>query len=77
MPVFKQRSNLFCLMTNDYEVIVECRWGSGGVVSSVVVSWRSLGGSSGCKNPEIFWSFYIWRANKYLKIEESQQANLF
>ena len=46
-------------MTNDYEVIVECRWGSEGAVSSVVGSWWSLGGSSGGKNPEIFWSFYI------------------
>ena len=31
MPVFKQRSNLFCLMTNDYEVILEYRWGSEGL----------------------------------------------
>ena len=64
MPVFQQRSNLFCFMTNDYEVIAECRWGSGGAVSTVVGSWQSLGGSSGGKIPEIFWSFYIWKANK-------------
>ena len=64
MSVFEQRSNLFCSMTNNYEVIAECRSGSGGAVSSMVGSWQSLGGSSGGKDPEIFWSFYIWRANK-------------
>ena len=51
-------------MANNYEVIAECRSGSGGAVSSMVGSWQSLGGSSGGKDPEIFWSFYIWRANK-------------
>ena len=59
MSVFEQRSNLFCIMAKDYEVIVEFRWGSGGAVSSVVGSWWSLGGSSGGKDLEIFWSFYI------------------
>ena len=52
MPIFEQRSSLFCFMTNDYEVTVKCRWRSGGAVSSVDGSWRSYGGSSGGKDPE-------------------------
>ena len=56
---------MFCFMANDHKVIVKCcRWGSGGEVSSAVGSWRSLGGSSGGKGTEKFWSFYIWWANK-------------
>ena len=64
MSVFEKRSSfrMFCFITNNHEVIVKCRWGSGGPVSSAVGSWRSLGGSSGGKRPEKFWSFYIWGA---------------
>ena len=35
MSVFEQRLSfrMFYFMTNDHEVIVKCRWGSGGAVS--------------------------------------------
>ena len=46
-------------MTNDYEVIMKRRWGSGRAVSSVVGSWWS----SESKGSEMFWSFYIWKAD--------------
>ena len=56
--VFEQRSSfrMFCFMTNDDEVIVKCRWGSGKAVSSAVGSWRSIGGSSRGKGPEKLWA---------------------
>ena len=43
MPIFEQKLNLFCLLTNDYKVIVKCRWGFGGVAlrSRLMVElWR-------------------------------------
>ena len=46
-------------MTNNPEVIVKCRWRSGGPVSSAVGSWQSIGGGSRGKSPEKFWSFYM------------------
>ena len=55
---------MFYFMTNDHEIIAKCRWESGGAVSSVVGSLRSLVGCSGGKGPKKFWSFYIWRVNK-------------
>ena len=65
MSVFKQRLNfqIFYSITSNPEIIVKCRWGSGGAVSSAVGSWWSLGGGSGSKKPENFLFFYIWRAN--------------
>ena len=61
MSVFEQILSFWMLyfMTNDHEVIVKCKWGSGGVVSSAVGSWQSLSSGSLGKDPEKFWSFYI------------------
>ena len=42
---------------------------SWGTVISKIGSWWSPGGGSGVKAPEKFWHFYIWRTNKWLKIE--------
>ena len=66
MSVFEQRLSFRILyfMTNGHVIIVKCRWVSGDALSSVVGSWRRLGGSSGGKCPEKVWSFYSWRANK-------------
>ena len=55
---------MFYFMTKDLKIIVKYRWGSGTAVGSAVGSWRNLGGGSRGKNPEKFWSFYIWRVNK-------------
>ena len=55
---------MFHFMTNDPEVVVKCRWGSGGAVSSAVSSRQSLGRGSGGKTPEKYGSFSICRANK-------------
>ena len=46
MPVFEQRLScqIFCFMTNDQKIIVKCRWGSVGVVSSAIGQLRSPGG---------------------------------
>ena len=73
MSVFEQRLTfrMFYFMTNDHQIIVKYRLGSGCAVSSAVGSWRNLCGDSVGKGPENFWSFYIWKANKYLKIEET------
>ena len=73
MSAFEQISSfrMFCFVTNDHKVIAKCRWGSGGAVSSVVGSWQSFGTSSRGKSHEKFWSFYVWRAKKYLEMEES------
>ena len=66
MPVVEQKLSFWMLyfMTNDQEIIVNCRWRSGSAVSSIVGSWWSLDGGSDSKDPEKHWSFYIWRTNK-------------
>ena len=66
ISIFEQRSSfqMFHFMTNDPEVVVKCRWGSGGAVSSAVSSRQSLGRGSGGKTPEKYGSFSICRANK-------------
>ena len=66
---------MFYFKTKDSEIIVEYKWGSAGAISSAVSSWRTLAGGSGGKSSDKFWSFYIRRANKQLKIEETQQVN--
>ena len=50
--------------------VVKCRWGSRGSLCSATGSWQSCGHGSGGKVPEKVWAFYIWRANKLLKIKE-------
>ena len=64
MAVFEQRLSfqMFYFMTKNPEITLKYSWVSGGAVSSAVGSWRSLGGSSGGKGRDKFWSFYIWRA---------------
>ena len=66
MSVFEQRLSfwMFYFMKNDSKIIVKCRWGSGGDISSVVGWWWSPDGGSGGKAPEKFWLFNIWRASK-------------
>ena len=66
MSVFEQRLSLQMIYfkKNNYEIIVKCRWGSGGALTSTVSPWRSLGGGSRGKGSEKVWSFYNWRANK-------------
>ena len=61
----------------EFSNVLKCRWGSQGAASSATDSWQNPDGGSWGKTPEKFWSFYIWRANKYPKIEETMQANLF
>ena len=55
---------MFSNVPSHDKVVMKCRLGSGGAVSSAVDSWRGLRGFSCGKDPEKFWSLYIWRANK-------------
>ena len=66
MFVFEQRLSfqMIYFKTNDHEITVKCKWGSGGALSSTVSLWRSIGVGSGGKGSEKFCSFYIRRANK-------------
>ena len=59
MSLFEQRLSfqMFYFIKSNPEIIVKCRWGSGGAVSSAVGSWRSLGGCSRSKGPEKFYFF--------------------
>ena len=50
MSSFEQRLSfqMIYFKKNDCKIIVKCRWGSGGALSSAVSSWWSLGvGSEG------------------------------
>ena len=51
--------------------VIKCRWGSQGVVFSTRGSWWSPTRGSGSKALEKHWPPYIWRANKWLKAEET------
>ena len=66
MSVFEQRLSfqMIYFKKNHHEIVVKCRWGSGGALSSAVSSWPSHGAGSGGKDAEKVWSFYILRANK-------------
>ena len=59
------------------KLTLKCSWESLGAVTSAAGSWRRPGGDLWGKTPDNFLSFYIWRSNKWLKIEESLQINLF
>ena len=69
MSVFEQRLSFqtFYFITSDLRIIVKCRWGSGGSVSSAFSSWRSLGGDSGSKSSEKLYFFTSGREIKRLK----------
>ena len=69
MSVFEQRLGFqtFYFVTSDLRIIVKCRWGSGGSVSSAVGSWRSLGGGSGSKSSEKLYFFTSGKEIKSLK----------
>ena len=69
MSVFEQRLGFqtFYFVTSDLRIIVKCRWGSGGSVSSAVGSWRSLGGGSGSKSSEKLYFFTSGKETKSLK----------
>ena len=66
MSVFEQRLSfqMIYFKKNHHEIIVKCRWGSGGALSSAGSSWRSHELRSRGKDSEKVWSFYILRANK-------------
>ena len=61
----------------EFSNVVNCSSGSRSAVRSATGLWRSPGEVSWSKTPEKCWSFYIWRTNKWLKIGETLQANLF
>ena len=69
MSVFEQRLSFqtFYFITSDLRIIVKCRWGSGGFVSSAVGSWRGLGGGPGSKSSEKLYFFTSGREMKSLK----------
>ena len=59
MSVFRQRLSL------------KGRWGSQGSIISILSSQQSPGSGSGTEVSVKMFSFYIWRAKKSLKIEET------
>ena len=55
MSVFEQRLSfrMIYFKINEHKIIVKCRWGSGGALSSAVSSWHSLGVVSGAKGSDL------------------------
>ena len=49
---------MFYSRTSDSEIIAKCRRASGNAVSSVVSSWRRLGGGSWSKDSEKFGGLF-------------------
>ena len=59
MAIFEQRLSFWMIYfkTSYHEIIVKCRWGSRGALSSTISSWWSLGVGSGDKGSEKVCSF--------------------
>ena len=55
MSVFEQKLSfrMFYFITSDHGIVLKCRWGSPGTVSSATGSWWSPSGGSRGKAPDI------------------------